>query len=373
MRSYSPRTLKPLWGRAAGRCGVPTCRIELFAEATDYDPIVVIGDIAHIEAASDRGPRANPKRSKGARDEYDNLILLCKNCHARLDGQKRSNSVESIKRLRQDHEAWVRANLPERGRSRLGWQAVFLQGFRPIDQEAAITTISPDHAMARQIISGERDVEESWEQVYARIGTQVTRLFQAGDTADCRVAVFPLAPVSSCITLGYLLTNRPRVRLFQYHRDEQNWRWHSDSPGTDHVSVEGLTRSSIAKKGDVAICFGISASVTAHQIRELKRHFIGRITVTVSSPSTAWLRSERQLSDLARVGRDTFERCAQLFPRASRWHLFCAVPAPVAVSLGQQLNPTMCPAVQLYEFNRARRLNYTASVVLNTGGAHGAR
>ena len=43
-RNYSELTLKLLWGRAAGHCAMPDCRIELFADATDYDPVVVIGD-----------------------------------------------------------------------------------------------------------------------------------------------------------------------------------------------------------------------------------------------------------------------------------------------------------------------------------------
>jgi len=54
-RSYSDRTLKILWGRAAGRCAVPNCRIEVLVDATDHDPIVVIGDIAHIEGSSSAG------------------------------------------------------------------------------------------------------------------------------------------------------------------------------------------------------------------------------------------------------------------------------------------------------------------------------
>ena len=27
---------------------MPECRMEVFAEATDYDPIVVIGEMAHV-------------------------------------------------------------------------------------------------------------------------------------------------------------------------------------------------------------------------------------------------------------------------------------------------------------------------------------
>ena len=65
-RRYSERTLKILWGRAAGRCAVPECRLELFKEATEHDPIVVIGDIAHIEAAMTEGrvqtANCRPKR-----------------------------------------------------------------------------------------------------------------------------------------------------------------------------------------------------------------------------------------------------------------------------------------------------------------------
>src|SRR5439155_13774406 len=55
-RSYSHRTLKLLWGRAGSRCAMPECRVELFAEATDYDPTVVIGEFAHVTAAADDGP-----------------------------------------------------------------------------------------------------------------------------------------------------------------------------------------------------------------------------------------------------------------------------------------------------------------------------
>ena len=61
--------------------------------------------MAHSEAASDRGPRANKQKAAIEQNEYDNLILLCKNCHARLDGQKNSNTVEYIRQLWDELEA----------------------------------------------------------------------------------------------------------------------------------------------------------------------------------------------------------------------------------------------------------------------------
>jgi SMODS-associated and fused to various effectors sensor domain len=59
-----------------------------------------------------------------------------------------------------------------------------------------------------------------------------------------------------------------------------------------------------------------------------------------------------------------FGSLLQQFPNASRWHLFFAGPAPGAVKVGQQLNPTMTPPTQLYEFNRTGSPRYTASILL---------
>ena len=58
-RRYDPRTLKLLWGRAAGRCAMPNCRIELFVAEPGYSPVWNIGEMGHIVASSNDGPRSN--------------------------------------------------------------------------------------------------------------------------------------------------------------------------------------------------------------------------------------------------------------------------------------------------------------------------
>jgi hypothetical protein len=62
--AITDQTLKLLWGRAAVRSAMPECRIDLVVDATEYDPIVIIGEIAHGAAASDDGPRAEPELSR---------------------------------------------------------------------------------------------------------------------------------------------------------------------------------------------------------------------------------------------------------------------------------------------------------------------
>lgn len=41
--------------------------------------------MAHVFAANDTGPRANPAMSKAERGSFENLILLCANCHTMVD------------------------------------------------------------------------------------------------------------------------------------------------------------------------------------------------------------------------------------------------------------------------------------------------
>jgi hypothetical protein len=200
-RTYSDRTLKLLWGRSAGRCAMPECRMEVFAEATDYDPIVVMGGMAHVAGASNIGPRANTELSEKERNDYENLILLCRNCHGRIDKQPRSNPTAYLLALRQDHEAWVRAQLPERGRSRTGWKAVSLVGDHPVDLATADAALSPDFVNGDPMRIRVPTETTDWQAVDLEIAAAARSLMSDEDVFDQRIAVFPLAPVSAWLSL----------------------------------------------------------------------------------------------------------------------------------------------------------------------------
>jgi hypothetical protein len=68
----------------------------------------VIGEECHIEARSPEGPRGtSPGTSSRDRDAYDNLILLCRNCHRLVDENPGAFPVEALRRCKNEHEAWV--------------------------------------------------------------------------------------------------------------------------------------------------------------------------------------------------------------------------------------------------------------------------
>ncbi len=362
-RSYTERTLKLLWGRAAGRCAMPECRVELFAEATEYDPIVVIGEIAHVAAAADDGPRAAPELGTAQRNNYDNLILLCQNCHARIDGQTGFYTVERLKDLKQAHEAWVRASLPERGRSRTGWTALALRGDHPVDLATATEALAPDFIVEEPHVLQVPTDTADWQVVDQTIEARVRQLLGGDDIFDRRLAVFPLAPVSACLSLGYHLTSRPHVRLFQYQRDERSWLWPRRASPAQDIAVSGLDAKP-AQGHAATFLFHYSAAITDDALAEAGAPLDFRVDVRVPEPTTAWLQHPNQLTWAALEARRAFERTMQLLPEAAEWHLFYAGPAPLAVAIGQQINPTMYPPVQLYEYRHKETPRYKPSIRL---------
>ncbi len=107
-RKYPQKDVKVLFGLAAGRCSFPDCPNICIAKETEKDPAVTIGKlIAHIEAHSNKGPRANPNLTPKERDCYKNWILLCSHHHDQVDVQPNSYTVEELRKWKEDHEKWV--------------------------------------------------------------------------------------------------------------------------------------------------------------------------------------------------------------------------------------------------------------------------
>src|SRR3954468_11072743 len=107
----SPKTMKMLWGRAAARCS--QCRIALVVDRTETDNEALIGEMCHMVADKDDGPRGRSPLTPEQRDEYDNLILLCRNHHGEIDAQPKTFTIERLKALKFEHEQWVQATLPD--------------------------------------------------------------------------------------------------------------------------------------------------------------------------------------------------------------------------------------------------------------------
>ncbi|HEX7736209.1 MAG TPA: HNH endonuclease, partial [Ktedonobacteraceae bacterium] len=105
------REQRLLGQRSGDRCAFPTCRRRLTAEASPPDQAVILGEIAHIIAESSDGPRGDASLSLADLNKYENLILLCNVHHQLIDDQYQTFTIERLRQMKQDHEAWVESTL----------------------------------------------------------------------------------------------------------------------------------------------------------------------------------------------------------------------------------------------------------------------
>ncbi|MGB1253537.1 MAG: HNH endonuclease signature motif containing protein, partial [Candidatus Promineifilaceae bacterium] len=108
-RTYTTRDTKLLWGRSGGKCAYPNCRQSL----VEIGPNVLLGEIAHIVAASPNGPRGDASYPQDRLNAYENLILLCPTHHRKIDDQNYIETADELRNWKNAHEAWVDQKLKE--------------------------------------------------------------------------------------------------------------------------------------------------------------------------------------------------------------------------------------------------------------------
>lgn len=131
--------------RSGNVCAFPDCRVLLTAQGSSDDPVVVLGEIAHIVAESPSGPRGASPLTAEERNSYPNLILLCNQHHQLIDseGALATYTVERLTAMKLDHEAWVEHVL--RGRRNV------TDELPPMVQDIVYSNLLPVRQMPRYI------------------------------------------------------------------------------------------------------------------------------------------------------------------------------------------------------------------------------
>lgn len=108
-RQYKPSTVRRLDILSGNQCASPDCTRKLIAR----DGETIVSKICHIEADSPDGPRYNENMTDDERRHYNNLVLLCDECHRIIDNKENESnySVQLLKSWKTNHENLVQQNL----------------------------------------------------------------------------------------------------------------------------------------------------------------------------------------------------------------------------------------------------------------------
>ena len=108
-RQYKRSTIRRLDTLSGNECTAPDCDKPLIAK----DAQSIISKICHIEAASSDGPRYNPSMTDDERRHYNNLMLLCDECHTIIDNKENEDKypVELLEEWKANHHSKITQKL----------------------------------------------------------------------------------------------------------------------------------------------------------------------------------------------------------------------------------------------------------------------
>jgi hypothetical protein len=232
-RTYSDKTLKLLFGLSGNRCAHPDCPSKLIADSTPHDDSIIVGHIAHIYSGTAKGPRPCPFESVSEEfiNGYDNLLLLCRNHHALVDGQESSFSVETLKQWKLDHSYRVLATrasvLPERFHQ-FAWMGARFT-VQTMDGTIASISVPVSRVVREQGFLGDRNVVYVDRQVWIRLdnGYEFDLKLQNLDPPareGARVTLLLILDAAGNV-LPYSLFNHASATWTRLNRVWRNFEW----------------------------------------------------------------------------------------------------------------------------------------------------
>lgn len=99
MSTPSIGTIKQLFAVSGNRCAFPGCKEALVRDG------ILIGEVCHIRAARQGGPRFAPDQKNNARNQFENLIILCPTHHKLIDSDVKTYTTEYLIAIKRKHES----------------------------------------------------------------------------------------------------------------------------------------------------------------------------------------------------------------------------------------------------------------------------
>jgi hypothetical protein len=226
----------------------------------------------------------------------------------------------------------------------------------PISEPDAVAALAPAAPYGPALRIGPAVEPGGWEAVANFQAEFVARLRRDAGDHPPRFAVFSLSPIPLAVHLGFVLSDRLRVDLFQFDRDRRSWVWESASDVPDDIAVGPPTLDANGSQ-DIVLRVSLSATVRPDQTAALVPKPALAYDITVPRPDVMWLKHPSQIVALRRKLRSALADAGERL-RGAPVHLFYAGPTSGAVLFGQLYNPRMNGPCRLYEYGAQRDPQY---------------
>ncbi len=347
-----------LWGRAAGRCEFSGCNKPLWKSSVTQESINT-AQKAHIWSFSEHGPRGNKGIPNKSLNDFNNLLLVCHECHRKIDKKKDGGkyTVELLQKMKVDHEKRIEVvtgvHPKKKSKIVLYWanigdhtsllnyadtaEALFPKLY-PVDE-------NPIQLGTSDSIVGDQDIE-FWTQEDKSIKDKFEQRVRVphGTGEISHLSLFALAPQPLLILLGTLLTDIPQVEVFQLHREPQGWKWpeRARTPAFKVVEPKDMT-------GTPALVLAMSASISEDRITRVLGEKVATWTVTIPKPNNDFTKSRKQLAKFRSLMRPLLDKIKMVHGQTTTLNIFPATSVSIAAELGRVRMPKADMPWQIYD------------------------
>ena len=362
-RHVSISTQCMLWGKSAGRCEFAGCNRPLWKSSITQESVNV-AQKAHIYSFSPRGSRGHQGIAKDELNDISNLMLICHECHQKLDGPHGSfrYTATLLRAMKSEHEERIEriTGIAESKKSQiLLYGANIGDHSSPLSYREAAPALFPDRYPASDAPIELSTVNSSFcdrdpefwkletENLRRKFEKRVRERLSLGELDH--LSVFSLAPQPLLILLGTLLGDIVPSDVYQRHREPPSWKWPSN-----FATQEFELREPVTASGTPALVLASSATVVEDRITSLLGRDASVWVVTLPTPHNDAVKSREQLSQLRSLLRSVFDRIKAVYSQSTVLHVFPAAAISAAVEFGRVRMPKADMPWLIYDQVNAR-------------------
>lgn len=339
---------RELWARAAGRCQFHGCNRILYKSPVTQETVNLAGK-AHIYSFSKSGPRGwGPLiLNKAALNDLDNLLLVCFDCHKKIDKEKDGGryAAELLQQWKREHErriAIVTGIDPSKKSHVVLFGANIGNESSAIRAQLADPALFPDwypadeHPICLEMKWEGKDHDPNyWETEAKNLEQGFERKIRPFMENGSHFSIFGLAPMPLLIRLGALFTDKTPSEVYQLQREpKQTWQW-------DIVPKDAEYRVLLPKSfdGNPALVISLSAKIAHQRVTDVLGPNVSIWELTVDEPNNDFLKTREQLSKFRTAVRKMLVEISSKHGNGTPLSIFPAMPVSAAIDLGRVRMP----------------------------------
>lgn len=342
----SESTKRILYALSAGYCQYEGCGKRVINDRVKWRSLNV-GQAAHNVAASPGGPRGDEVRSEELANDPENILLLCYDCHKRIDADVAAHPEHLLRAMKQAQEVRVElaCGIPLDKNSH-----VLVYGSSVGTHPAVLDRTTTDPALLSRgrypasketleiQIRGDLKTERSpefWTTERANLEDHYHTVVRPSLSrkGDPHVSVFAFAAQPLLVLLGTLLSDKFRVDVFQRHREpETSWTW-PELDGSYESLALVLDRPE-STDSSPALVISLSATITNERVVEAMEESCSIWHVRLEEPDQDCIRAPSDLVIWRKFLRKTLNEIKAAHGQGTPLHIFPAMPVSAAVTLG---------------------------------------